>query len=81
MNTYLFQIRWAFKESLVKASGRKDLIFSSMYLEKDIITRKPTVKLIQPNDKILIEELNIKDIQISISHENEYSIAFVILLY
>ncbi|EGR28777.1 hypothetical protein IMG5_169130 [Ichthyophthirius multifiliis] len=71
--------RWAYKESLVKASGRKDLIFNHIYLEKD--NERPIVKLIDTNYKIIYQEMQIKDIQVSISHEEDYSIAFVVLTY
>lgn len=33
---YIYQIyRWAYKEALTKASGRKDLVFSKIHLIKD----------------------------------------------
>src|SRR5688572_28360110 len=36
--------RWAFKEALVKATGNKAIIFSSVYIEKDV-RGKPYLKI------------------------------------
>lgn len=41
--------RWAFKEAIVKATGKRELIFPNMYLIKDIDTLKPILKLEEPN--------------------------------
>jgi len=71
--------RWSLKEALVKATGNKSLVFSKVYLEKNK-EGKPFVKF----DKKYLEENNqYKDISdkihISISHEDDHAIAFVII--
>ncbi|KAL4493665.1 hypothetical protein ABPG72_004158 [Tetrahymena utriculariae] len=71
--------RWAFKEAIVKASGRRELIFPQMYLVKSLDCPKPRLKIEETSKQILEEQLQIKDIHVSISHENEFSVAFVIL--
>ncbi|KRX08796.1 4'-phosphopantetheinyl transferase superfamily [Pseudocohnilembus persalinus] len=48
--------RWAFKEAVVKATGRVDLVYPQMYLEKNELRT-----------------------HVSISHEDEYSVAFVLI--
>jgi holo-[acyl-carrier-protein] synthase len=70
--------RWAFKEATVKATGNKELVFSQMYLHKNNEGRPGIVFLDQ--NKLIIEKLQIADMQVSISHENDYSVAFVIAI-
>jgi len=70
--------RWCFKEACVKASGRKDLIFPQMYLDKDP-NGKPIPTFIEFNKQVLENELKIKNTHTSISHEDEVSIAFVVM--
>lgn len=70
--------RWCFKEACVKASGRKDLLFPQMYFEKEP-TGKPTPVFIGFNKDVLEKELQIKYTHASISHEDEMSIAFVVM--
>lgn len=70
--------RWSFKEACVKASGRKDLIFPKMYLEKEP-SGKPIVTFIDFNKQVLEDELGVKTTFASISHEDDTSIAFVIM--
>jgi len=70
--------RWCFKEACVKASGRKDLIFPQMYLDKDP-NGKPIPTFIDFNKNVLENELQIKNTHTSISHEDEISIAFVVM--
>lgn len=89
----LIGLRWSFKEAVVKASGRKDLIFPDMYLVKGETGKslfsfnktskfdkgKPKIKFLNTNLTIIENELKIADSHVSISHEDEYSIAYVIL--
>ena len=70
--------RWSFKEAMVKATGRRDLIFPHMFLNKNS-EGKPYVEIIDQTSKIVYEELKIMNIHVSISHEDEHSIAFIIL--
>jgi len=70
--------RWCYKEACVKASGRKDLIFPKMFLVKDELG-KPFVKFEDPNLSIIEKELGIKSTHVSISHEDDISIAYVIM--
>jgi holo-[acyl-carrier protein] synthase len=71
--------RWSLKEALVKATGNRSIIFSKVYLEKNI-EGKPFVKFdekyIEENDQI--KEIDGK-IHMSISHEDDYAVAFVII--
>ncbi len=71
--------RWSFKEALVKATGNKGLIFSMIYLKKDL-TGKPFIKFDEDYlDKNHEFKEIVKKLHISISHEEDYAIAFVIL--
>ena len=72
--------RWAFKEAVVKASGRRDLIYPQMYLKKEFgDTGKPSVILEDYNIKVIKEELKILNVHVSIAHEDIFSIAYVLL--
>lgn len=68
--------RWAYKESLIKATGNRNIIFSETYLIKDE-TGKPFIKLEEKNGEI-IRNLKISSLHVSLSHEESYSIATVI---
>ena len=70
--------RWSFKEACVKATGRKDLIFPQMYLDKEP-NGKPTVTFVMFNKNLIQDELKIKETHVSISHEDDTSIAFVVM--
>jgi len=76
--THYLASRWCFKEACVKASGRTDLIFPQMYFEKEL-TGKPIPVFIGFNKDVLEKELQIKATHASISHEDDTSIAFVIM--
>lgn len=76
--TFFLASRWGFKEACVKASGRKDLIFPQMYLEKDT-TGKPKIVFIDFNKTVIETELGIKSTHVSISHEDDMSVAFVVM--
>lgn len=71
--------RWSFKEALVKATGNKSLVFSKVYLEKNE-EGKPFVKF---DEKYLEENVQLKEIDgkihMSISHEDDYAVAFVVI--
>lgn len=75
--TYLAS-RWCYKEACVKASGRRELIFPKMYLNKNELG-KPFVIFIDENKLIIEKELLIKKTHLSLSHEDGSSIAFVIM--
>ncbi len=62
--------RWAVKEALVKATGNKSIVFSDVYIDKEE-SGKPTLKINQNEDDI--------DYMISISHEDDYAVAVVIV--
>ena len=73
--------RWAFKEAMVKASGDTRLFYPGMYLKKMKDGKgkpEPTIEG-DINTKIIYEELEVSRIHASISHENEYAVAFVVL--
>jgi holo-[acyl-carrier protein] synthase len=71
--------RWSVKEALVKATGDKSIVFSKIYLQKND-DGKPFLKF---DPEYLKQDLKFKDIEnsihISISHEDEFAIAFVVL--
>ena len=71
---------------MVKASGDKTLHFPDMTLVKDqngIIAfynlGKPFIELFNQNRLKIYENLNIQNIHLSISHDDDTSVAFVIL--
>ena len=77
---------------MVKASSRKDLIYPYMYLKKNEfginfsfainiinILGKPFVHLIDTNYDVIYNELKIKNIHVSLSHEQDYSIAMIVM--
>ncbi|CAK89475.1 unnamed protein product (macronuclear) [Paramecium tetraurelia] len=70
--------RWAVKEALVKASSFKELVFP----EVEICRKhdKPNIVLHNTNLEYFKKNFgNDYEIQVSISHEDSYSIGFVIL--
>jgi len=71
--------RWSYKEALVKATGNKKIIFSKVYLKKNE-QGKPFIAF--ENDYVE-EHKDINDISnkthVSISHEDDTSIAIVII--
>lgn len=78
LKTKFFATRWAVKESAIKAADRKDLSALHMILEKTS-TGKPVLKFIDKGYDIIYSQLRAKEHHISISHEVEYAVAFVIL--
>lgn len=71
--------RWAVKEALVKASSFKELVFP----EVEICRQDQTPKILLHNRNLKYFKKNFGnefEIQVSISHEDNYSIGFVILL-
>ena len=72
--------RWAFKEAMVKASGNTSLYYPGMYLLKEGGERKPVPTIEgDVNTRILYEELKVSSIHASISHEDHFAVAFVIM--
>ena len=81
--------RWALKEALVKASGRTDLDYTGIYLDKSDgkQANEGSVRRIKPkltvsgekNTQIMFDELKICNLHSSISHEEDYAVAFVTL--
>ncbi|CDW89035.1 4-phosphopantetheinyl transferase [Stylonychia lemnae] len=71
--------RWALKEALVKASGNTSLFYPGIYLQK-LENSKPIIVIEgDQNKKILFDDLKISSIHSSISHEDNYATAVVIL--
>jgi len=70
--------RFALKEALVKASGRKDLDYPGIYLLKQEAQR-PQLTVDGERNLGIWKELDICAVHSSISHEEEYAIAFVTL--
>jgi phosphopantetheinyl transferase (holo-ACP synthase) len=69
---------------MVKASGNTSLYYPGMYLKKEAIegetTKKPVATVEgEANSKIMYEELKVSAIHASISHEDQFAVAFVIL--
>ena len=72
--------RWALKESLVKASGNTSLYYPGIYLYKENEDKKPKVIIEgETNERIINKELGAHNIHASISHEDKFAVAFVIL--
>ena len=78
--------RWALKEALVKASGRTDLEYTGIYLDKSTQTKdgqkksKPKLAVSgEKNTRILFQELAVCEMHASVSHEEDYAVAFVTL--
>ena len=71
--------RWSFKESLVKATGDKQIIFSKVYLKK-LSTGKPYIAFDEEykNNNKQIEDI-VDRLHVSISHEDDTSISIVII--
>ena len=71
--------RWSFKEALVKATGDKQITFSKVYLAK-LSTGKPFITFEEEYKKSnkQIEEIADK-LHVSISHEDDTSVAIVIV--
>lgn len=73
-------IRWAVKEATVKALGKSGVGSKQMYIVKDKETNIP--RLILTGEAL--EQLHLRNIRdykshVSISHDTEYAIAFVVL--
>lgn len=68
--------RWAVKEALVKASSRKDVLFHEVLI-KTLPSGKPDLQLENVSKKIIAEELGCNRIDLSLSHEDEFSVAVV----
>ena len=78
--------RWALKEALVKASGRTDLDYTGIFLDKshkaEAGSRSVKPKLAvtgEKNTNILFNELKVSAMHASVSHEEDYAVAFVTL--
>lgn len=82
--------RWALKEAMVKATGRTDLEYKGIYLKKpkneleqegQTVLRKlkPVVDVSGERNLMIFKALNVVAIHSSISHEQDYAVAFVTL--
>jgi holo-[acyl-carrier protein] synthase len=69
--------RFALKEALVKASGRPDLQYTGIYLLKG--GGRPVLTVDGEKNTAIFKELNVCGVHSSISHEEEYAVAFVTL--
>lgn len=69
--------RWAAKEALVKASGLTDLHFHLLRVGK-LPSGKPTF-LLEPSEMDKLKTLGVARIHLSLTHEDEYAAAVVIL--
>ncbi len=71
--------RWAFKEAMVKASGNTSLYYPGMFfLKKEGEKPIPTIES-EINERILFKELEVSKVHASISHEDQFAVAFVVL--
>ena len=71
---------------MVKASGRQDLDYTGIYLEKGLRdssgSRPKAPKLTvsgEKNERIFFDELKVCSMHASVSHEEDYAVAFVTL--
>ena len=69
--------RWAVKEALVKASGRTDLVFRLVKVEK-LPNGRPVLAL-APSEMEKLRVLGGDKLHVSLSHEDEYAVAVVVL--
>lgn len=70
--------RFAVKEALIKATGRRDLKFNDIEIANNE-NGKPYIKSVDNIKRYInpgIEDINV---HITISHEKEYAVAFVII--
>ena len=74
--------RWALKEAMVKATQNRSLIYHGMFLYKPHKTdTNSRIQLRTDNaqNEEILSNLGVKHIHSSLSHEDDYSIAFVVL--
>jgi holo-[acyl-carrier protein] synthase len=72
--------RWALKEAVVKACGDGSLKYPGIYLIKRDGKKKPEVEIEgDHNIQILFKDLEVSAIHASISHEEHYATAFVVM--
>jgi len=69
--------RWAAKEALVKASGRTDLQFHLLRVGK-LPSGKPSFEL-EESEREKMKKMGVMRIHLSLTHEDEYAAAVVIL--
>lgn len=70
--------RWAVKEALVKATGDKSIIYSKVIVQKD--ARGQPSLVIEKHDAYSNKEIDDSRFLCSISHEDEYATAVVIMV-
>ena len=77
--------RWALKEAMVKASGRTDLDYTGIYLHKkpkvegQKRSAKPQLAVSGDKNIQIFDKLEVCAMHASISHEEDYAVAFVTL--
>eukprot|EP00347_Sterkiella_histriomuscorum_P021998 403332038 len=71
--------RWALKEAIVKASGKTSIFYPGIYLQKEQGLKPKVMIEGELNHRLLYEELKVQNIHSSISHEDKFAVAFVIL--
>ncbi len=77
-NQYLrFASTFAAKEALIKAHGRGNLKFKEIEILREV-TGKPQVNL-HGNAQKLINDKHITTINVTITHDGEYTVAVVVL--
>jgi phosphopantetheinyl transferase (holo-ACP synthase) len=68
---------------MVKATGRTDLEYKGMYLRKPPkdaeVRARPYIEISGERNTQIFEELKIGKIHSSISHEEDYAVAFITL--
>ena len=71
--------RWGLKEATVKACGNRSIYFPGVYLAKYEKSKPKLTIEGETNERILLRELEVSRMHASISHEDEYAVAFVIM--
>ena len=72
--------RFALKEAMVKAAGRTDLEFAGIYLKKhNNMKTRPELTVDGAKNLQIFGELQVCSMHGSVSHEEDYAIAFVTL--
>lgn len=75
-----YAVRFAAKEAFSKAlgTGIRDFELKDVYIENDACG-KPVLRVCKSAQKVLFEKCGVCTVHVSLSHEREYAVAFVII--
>ncbi|CAG9328908.1 unnamed protein product [Blepharisma stoltei] len=78
INSKYLASRWAIKEALVKATASRRILFHEVEICKQE-SGQPYIRA-YGETKNLLEEIGVENTMMSLSHEDEYSVAVVIAI-